>query len=475
MRHEPRRWKRVIRTAMSALVVGSVFVAVESLAPDLSAQAPECVVGLQQAEAGALTGFEVVSDTTASGGAFIHVPDGTINRWTPSETHRASYCFTIEAAGRYRIATGAAADGGTNDSFFVAVDGTLVDSGRWDVAHGAGFSQDYVNSYQAADPVEVDLTAGDHTVDVYLREDGTKLDTIEFELVTGQPQCRDGWVEAESGVLEGFERTRDRSAHANAAIGIPEGGGSRWYPSAEARAAYCLNASSDGVYVLEADVHAPSTLSDSFFVRVDGGADLMWFPTVSETFTLDTVNSFGVADPVELNLSAGPHLVEVFAREDGTMLDRIRLHQKATPRGRECRNDRLEAEDASLVGFEVGTDGAASGGEFIHRPNGNGSSWSPSDAVAAVFCFDAATAGVYELHGGVWADNGTNDSFWVKVDGGTARRWDVAWHTDYATDVVGFRGNDPFQVELGEGAHVVEVLLREDGTRLDWLGIEPVS
>ena len=44
-------------------------------------------------------------------------------------------------------------------------------------------SADYVNDRDGADPVEVWLPAGENTVKIYLREDGTRLDKIELELV----------------------------------------------------------------------------------------------------------------------------------------------------------------------------------------------------------------------------------------------------------------------------------------------------
>ncbi len=476
MRQEPRRLRGIIRAGFTVFVIGFAVFALEGLMPQLRAQTPDCVAGVQQAEAGVLTGFEVAPDATADGGAFIHVPEGTANRWTPSDAYRASYCFTVATAGRYRVAAVARADGGTSDSFFVAVDGLMVDSGRWDVAPDGAFGPDYVNAYQAADPVEVDLIPGDHTVDVYLREDGTRLDSLALEPLEGAPTCEAGWVQAEDGRIDGFTVVQDRAAKGRAAIEVPDGTGSAWFPSAAHRAAFCLEAKRDGVYRIEAEVHAPSTTSDSFFVRVDGGDTVMWFPPVTSSYSTDYVNAYGQADPVELQLSAGPHAVEVFLREDGTRLDRIRLSEKESPRGRDCRQSRYEAEDVGLVGFEVGKDPAASNGAYIHVPDGTGSSWSPSDAVMATFCLEVRQAGRYRLVGGVWADRGTNDSFWVKVDGAVVGRWDVAWNTGYGTDVVGFNnGADPLLLDFEAGDHVVEVMLREDGTRLDWLGIEVVG
>jgi hypothetical protein len=45
------------------------------------------------------------------------------------------------------------------------------------------YASDYVSDRNGEDPVEVCLAAGSHTVGVYLREDGTRLDTIGLEFV----------------------------------------------------------------------------------------------------------------------------------------------------------------------------------------------------------------------------------------------------------------------------------------------------
>ncbi len=475
MRHAPRRCNPLLRLVLSASMVGLAGFIVAGVAPHLRAQAPACVAGIQEAEDAVLAGFEVGNDTAAGGGAYIHVPEGTVNRWSPSAAYRASFCFSVGAAGRFRLLANVWSDGGTSDSFFVAVDGVMVDSGRWDVAANTSYGPDYVNSHQAADPIEVALEAGEHTVDVYLREDGTRLDALALQRKDDATACRSGWVEAESGHLEGFTVVEDGRARGRAAIEVPDGAGSAWQPSAN-RASFCLEAKKTGVYRIEADVWAPSTTSDSFFVRVSGGDTYTWFPAVSDGYTQDLVADHGNADPVEVELPAGQHLLEVLLREDGTRLDRLRLVERPAGKGRDCGALRREAEDVARRGFEVGTDSAASGGAYLHVPEGRGSAWSPSDTVSATFCVRVKQAGPYRIVGGVWADGGTNDSFWIQVDGRHTGRWDVAWNTVYATDVVGFNGGaDPLVVEFAKGDHVIEVMVREDGTRLDWLGIEPVE
>ena len=217
---------------------------------------------------------------------------------------------------------------------------------------------------------------------------------------------------------------------------------------------------------------ADSYSSDSFFAQLDGGDTWTWFVAPSKRYRNDLVNDYLNDDPVEVWLAAGDHRVIIYAREDGTRLDRIRLERVRQQR---CIRGRMEAEDAQVTGFDTAKDGAASGGEYVHAPDGSGSSWSPSEDSKVEFCFVVDTAGNYELAAGVWADSGTNDSFWVKVDGVIHGRWDTAINTSYSDDVVGMASQGPLVLDLAAGDHSVEILLREDGTRLDWMELIPAG
>jgi hypothetical protein len=74
-----------------------------------------------------------------------------------------------------------------SDSFYVEVDGNqaLGSVSLWDVAPpGTAYVWDYVNNRTPlADPVILTLTAGTHTVTLYGREDGARLDRLELESV----------------------------------------------------------------------------------------------------------------------------------------------------------------------------------------------------------------------------------------------------------------------------------------------------
>jgi len=65
----------------------------------------------------------------------------------------------------------------------VTVDGAPAAGYTWDVRVNQSYLPDYVNTRGGADPVTVELAPGDHIISVYPREDGTRLDTINLELV----------------------------------------------------------------------------------------------------------------------------------------------------------------------------------------------------------------------------------------------------------------------------------------------------
>ncbi|MFQ6102206.1 MAG: PKD domain-containing protein, partial [Anaerolineae bacterium] len=140
---------------------------------------------VQEAESGTLVGaFAIGDDGAASGGQYIHVPNGFGNRSGPDEGQRASYSFTVDTPGTYRIKAWVYAANVEDDSFFVTVDGSPSGGYLWDTLINTSYQADYVNDRGGADPVEVTLAEGQHTVIIYLREDGARLDKIELELVS---------------------------------------------------------------------------------------------------------------------------------------------------------------------------------------------------------------------------------------------------------------------------------------------------
>ncbi len=151
---------------------------------------------VREAQAGELIGdFEIISDPMASSGTYVYVPNGVGTRMDgPDETHKIIYSFNLLKAGTYRIKGAVYAANGSDDSFWVKVNGSPVSGYLWDVLQNTSYQQDYVNDRNGADPVEVSLKSGPNTVTVYLREDGTRLERIELESVatTAPPSDIDG-------------------------------------------------------------------------------------------------------------------------------------------------------------------------------------------------------------------------------------------------------------------------------------------
>ena len=143
---------------------------------------------MQEAEAGVLAGMFVVgNDAAASGGQYVHAPPGS-GYWdtVTGNGNRADYCFQVTTAGVYRIRGWVYAAQSSTNSFFVQVDGSPAAGYLWDVRLNTAYLTDYVNDRQAVvvDPVEVSLGVGDHSLTVFMREDGTRLDKLELELVS---------------------------------------------------------------------------------------------------------------------------------------------------------------------------------------------------------------------------------------------------------------------------------------------------
>ena len=139
-----------------------------------------------------------------------------------------------------------------------------------------------------------------------------------------------------------------------------------------------------------------------------------------------------------------------------------------------------EAENGILYGaFETASDSAASNGQYVQVLDGFGARGDgPDEAHKIEYTFTVLNAGLYQIKGWVYSDSAGSDSFWVKVNGSPTAGylWDVFQNTSYQTDYVNDRYNaDPVKVMLEAGINVITIYLREDGTRLDKIELEPLG
>ena len=292
----------------------------------------QCGGLVQEAEAATLAGnFVVGSDPNASGGQYIEVPNGFGANFdnNTSVPDKAEYCFTVPVDGVYQLKGRVLATNGSDNSFWVTVDGQPTTGYLWDTSVNASYVEDYVNDRNGADPVLLNLTAGEHTVSVYWREDATRLDTLELELKP-TPACGPMTQEAEAGMLSGaFFVGTDSNASGGQYIDVLPGTGNNYNgnTSVPHKAEYCFNVPSAGLYSLKGWVYAPNGNSDSFWVTIDGqpATGYLWDTLRNTSYAEDFMNDRNGADPVQVNLGAGQHTVTIYWREDGTRLDKLSL------------------------------------------------------------------------------------------------------------------------------------------------------
>ena len=115
-----------------------------------------------------------------------------------------------------------------------------------------------------------------------------------------------------------------------------------------------------------------------------------------------------------------------------------------------------EVQYGDLAGnFKSVEDPATASGQYVYVPNGVGTrNDGPDENQKITFTFNLAHSGTYRIKGTVYAANGNDDSFWVKVNGNPAGGylWDVLQNTNYQQDYVNDRnGADPVEVTLTGG------------------------
>ena len=443
----------------------------------------QCAGLTQEAEDAALSGAMVVgSDGSASGGQYVHVPAGTGQAWTFGSANQAAFCFDVAQAGTYRIDAAVLGPDSLSDSFFVTVDGQPTDGFLWDVGVTTGFETSSVSDRDGADPVLVNLSAGEHDIMFFQREDGTLLDQVSLVRIGdgggggGTGQCAGLTQEAEDAALSGAMGVgSDGSASGGQYVHVPDGTGQAWSFGSANRAVFCFDVAEAGTYRLDALVEGLDSLSDSFFVTVDGfPADgYLWDLSVTNGFETVSLSDRDGDDPVFVDLSAGEHEIIFYQREDGARLDQVTLVRigGGGGGGGTCAGLTQEAEDAALSGaMTVVSDGSTSGGQYINVPEGTGQSWSFGSSSRAVFCFNVAEAGTYRIDAQVSGLDSLSDSFFVTMDGEPVEGWlwDLGETTGFETVAVSDRtGDDPVLVDLTAGQHELIIFHREDGSRLD--------
>jgi hypothetical protein len=133
----------------------------------------------------------VGKDSMASAGKYVYTPASFSNSSSfPDNANKVTTVVNVAQAGIYLIRANVQASFDDRNSFWVKVDGQPSNGYLWDMTESnPNYGTDYVSDRGNGnsgnpdlDPVELQLAAGDHTIEVFAREGGTRLDRIGLEL-----------------------------------------------------------------------------------------------------------------------------------------------------------------------------------------------------------------------------------------------------------------------------------------------------
>src|SRR5215510_5812699 len=128
----------------------------------------------------------------------------------------------------------------------------------------------------------------------------------------------------------------------------------------------------------------------------------------------------------------------------------------------------LEAECGSVGSlWNKPSDAAASNSQYVTiQPGNNSTASAPTNTAGHItFPLSVTQAGTYRLFARVLGPTANDDSFWVRMDGGTWVMWNN-WFTGSWT----WR-QFPNTFNLAAGSHTLTIAYREDGARLDKINV----
>ncbi|MCP4426223.1 MAG: S8 family serine peptidase [Chloroflexi bacterium] len=288
---------------------------------------------IQEAEEATLYGnFTLGNDASASGGQYIHAPEGSGNFYGGLDSdHRAEFNFYVDTPGTYQIKGWLYTPDAGSDSFYYTVNGLPAIGTTWTTFIHTSFEVETIGEFHN-DPYEIYLPTGNHTVTIYVRETGAALDKLELTLVEAIAGGGDGVSgsliqEAEEATLYGnFTIGGDANASGGQYIYPPEGSGDfRGGLDSDHRAEFDFIVATPGTYQIKGWVYAPDVGSDSFWYKVDGlpvdGANWSMLPHTS--FEAEYIGES--SSPHEFYLTSGAHTFTLYVREAGAAIDKLEL------------------------------------------------------------------------------------------------------------------------------------------------------
>ena len=132
----------------------------------------------------------------------------------------------------------------------------------------------------------------------------------------------------------------------------------------------------------------------------------------------------------------------------------------------------LELECGSIgSNWSIQSDDSASNGEYVIAPSGNFTSSAPTNSDDWItLTFNVSTAGSYTAYTRFQGPNGSDDSYWIRTNGGSWIRHNTSGGSWEWGDVVdGNSGGASVTFSLVAGTNTIDIGVREDGTPIDKL------
>ncbi|WP_149498802.1 SdrD B-like domain-containing protein [Roseiconus lacunae] len=228
---------------------------------------------------------------------------------------------------------------------------------------------------------------------------------------------------------------------------------------------YHFSVDSDGQYELSSLLKTTNGSNNSVWFRIDGGSWKEWhMPVTGHRFEWHAATHGWNQNSVTYSLAAGNHSLELKVREDGTRFDKFKVSKLETT------TIVIDANAANSITGDWSIDVDDDGNEFLVAANGTGSHYnSPPAGDELTYEFSLERAGTFDMFALVSAQNGSDNSFWIQIDGGD---W-IEWHLNVTGDsfewqeVTSGWNQDAVRFDLDAGNHTLKIKVREDGTAID--------
>ncbi|MGB3801988.1 MAG: PKD domain-containing protein, partial [Lewinella sp.] len=458
--------------------------------------------------------WTLVSDSGASAGQYAVVTRGNSTGAPPADLSENQIRFTTPpmVAGDYNLFARIRAASNTDDSYWVRVNGGGWYEWKRGIREGAGF-----NWNRKPDGM-VTLLEGINTVDFAYREDGAQLDKINLSQQAGSPagfgnpatNCGD---EPANQLPIAVASASPRSGTAPLLVSFdgsssddPDGsivahswswgsgsvtGATPSYTFGEGEYTVTLTVADDDgaqaqdvvrISVSSEPIDSPPTAVAQASPTTGPAPLMVQFNGGGSSDTDGNIISYDWAWPgnsvsgknAGFTFSEGTYAVTLTVTDDLGLTDTDVVTITAGPSSppTAVTAATLEAECAAVGSkWTIVNDVNASGDRYAVVLNGNSGSSAPADTPANYIRFTtpAMVAGSYSVFARIDAPTNEDDSYWLRINGGSWYRW----YRNIQRGV-GFAWNlkPNGTVALSAGINTLDIAYREDGARLDKIHLD---